>query len=137
MRYAYVEDGKILDGPRSLPKAWRNVSGLDRMPQSDLIKLGWLPWRLVAASKGPDEVPDLPIIEVLENEVVETEVFRTRTPAELEQEAQYLKDSSRAARKVAYIDESDPLFFKVQRGEATLEEWLAKIEEIKSRYPTT
>jgi hypothetical protein len=40
-----------------------------------------------------------------------------------------------ALRKAAYIAESDPLFFKYQRDEATKEEWLAKIEEIKARYP--
>ena len=39
------------------------------------------------------------------------------------------------ARASAYIAESDPLFFKSQRGEATQEEWLAKIVEIKNRYP--
>lgn len=39
------------------------------------------------------------------------------------------------ARSLAYQKESDPLFFKAQRGEATMEEWLAKVEEIKTRYP--
>jgi hypothetical protein len=38
-------------------------------------------------------------------------------------------------RKAAYIAESDPLFFKAQRGEATMEEWQAKIAEIKARFP--
>jgi hypothetical protein len=38
-------------------------------------------------------------------------------------------------RKIDYQNESDPLFFKAQRGEATMEEWLAKVEEIKQRYP--
>lgn len=37
-------------------------------------------------------------------------------------------------RKTAYLYESDPIFFKWQRGEATKEEWLAKIDEIKARY---
>ena len=27
------------------------------------------------------------------------------------------------------------LFFKAQRGEATMEEWEAKVAEIRSRYP--
>lgn len=40
-----------------------------------------------------------------------------------------------AMRGEAYRAESDPLFFKAQRGEATMEEWLAKIAEIKDRYP--
>ena len=39
------------------------------------------------------------------------------------------------ARAVHYARESDPLFFKAQRGEATMEEWLAKVEEIKVRFP--
>lgn len=38
-------------------------------------------------------------------------------------------------RKQAYAEESDPLFFKMQRGEITEEEWKAKIQEIKARYP--
>ena len=35
----------------------------------------------------------------------------------------------------AYTAEADPLFFKAQRGEATIEEWEAKVEEIRTRYP--
>lgn len=38
-------------------------------------------------------------------------------------------------RQMAYRTESDPIFFKGQRGEATMEEWLAKVAEIKERYP--
>lgn len=35
-------------------------------------------------------------------------------------------------RGQAYIKEADPLYFKWQRGEATEQEWLDKIAEIKS-----
>jgi hypothetical protein len=38
-------------------------------------------------------------------------------------------------RKAAYAAEADPLFFKAQRGEATMAEWQAKVAEIKARYP--
>lgn len=38
-------------------------------------------------------------------------------------------------RADAYSKESDPLFFKYQREEATKEEWLAKVNEIVARYP--
>ena len=41
----------------------------------------------------------------------------------------------RQQRAEAYRQESDPLFFKAQRGEATQQEWLAKVEEIKARFP--
>ena len=38
-------------------------------------------------------------------------------------------------RRAAYISEADPLFFKAQRGEATMEDWQAKVAEIKNRFP--
>jgi hypothetical protein len=38
-------------------------------------------------------------------------------------------------RRAAYAAEADPLFFKAQRGEATMAEWQAKVAEIKARYP--
>jgi hypothetical protein len=38
-------------------------------------------------------------------------------------------------RRSAYLAEADPLFFKAQRGEATMEEWQAKVAEIKARFP--
>lgn len=37
--------------------------------------------------------------------------------------------------RTAYQAESDPLFFKYQRGEATEQEWLDKVAEIKARFP--
>lgn len=40
-------------------------------------------------------------------------------------------------RLMAYRNESDPLFFKAQRGEATLDNWKDKVAEIKLRYPKT
>lgn len=39
------------------------------------------------------------------------------------------------SRAVAYSVEADPLFFKAQRGAATMEEWQGKIKEIQERYP--
>lgn len=41
----------------------------------------------------------------------------------------------RLQRQAAYQAEADPLFFKWQRGEATQQEWLDKIAEIKTRFP--
>jgi len=37
-------------------------------------------------------------------------------------------------RILAYQQESDPIFFKVQRNEAAMDDWLSKVAEIKSRY---
>ena len=48
-----------------------------------------------------------------------------------------IKDAEQASakRQQAYIADADPLFFKAQRGEATTEEWQAKVAEIKQRFP--
>jgi hypothetical protein len=53
-------------------------------------------------------------------------VVRANTPT---------KEKQEVLRREAYAIEADPLFFLMQRGEATEEEWKAKIEEIKARYP--
>lgn len=45
------------------------------------------------------------------------------------------KADLQAYRQFAYAQEADPLFFMAQRGEATMEEWTAKVAEIKARYP--
>ena len=45
------------------------------------------------------------------------------------------KEEQQANRQDAYAAEADPIFFKYQRGEATEQEWLDKIEEIRERYP--
>ena len=42
---------------------------------------------------------------------------------------------AKASRANAYAQEADPLFFKAQRGEATTEEWEAKVAEIRNRFP--
>lgn len=49
--------------------------------------------------------------------------------------AEMALEQSKQNRAVAYRNESDPLFFKYQRGEVTKEEWEAKVEEIRVRYP--
>jgi len=40
-----------------------------------------------------------------------------------------------AQRRNAYTQEADPLFFSYQRGEATEQEWLDAVQDIKDRFP--
>ena len=62
-------------------------------------------------------------------EIAERETYtRDVLPGVLRQQA----EQSRAA---AYAAEADPLFFQAQRGEATMDEWTAKVAEIRTRYP--
>ena len=136
MKYAYVQNGVIVEGPKGLPRAWRNTSGFNLLPPEELIALGWLPWRLVEVSApGSSWVATTPTIEIKATEVVETQTYRQKTQEEKDEEARQQIENNRQARAEAYREEADPLFFKSERGEATREEWLAKIEEIRNRFP--
>jgi hypothetical protein len=50
-------------------------------------------------------------------------------------EADEPRKIARQSRASAYTAEADPLFFKVQRGEATQADYDAKVAEIRTRYP--
>jgi hypothetical protein len=43
MIYALVKNGNIIEGPRSLPENWENVSRLDLLSDETLLELGWYP----------------------------------------------------------------------------------------------
>jgi hypothetical protein len=62
-------------------------------------------------------------------------VVRDKTDDELQSEADTRASRIEEQRANAYRNESDPIFFKYQREEATKEEWLDKIAEIKAKYP--
>ena len=55
--------------------------------------------------------------------------------AQREQSSAPTLEEQEANRSAAYQLEADPLFFKSQRGEATTDEWTAKVAEIKARFP--
>lgn len=60
-----------------------------------------------------------------------TDVSAEEAAARLAVQQALVKDQ----RQQAYREESDPLFFKAQRGDVSLGTWLAKVQEIKARYP--
>jgi len=45
------------------------------------------------------------------------------------------KERIQKLRRNAYQEEADPIYFEYQRGDATEQEWLDKIAEIKARFP--
>jgi hypothetical protein len=62
-------------------------------------------------------------------------VIRDKTQEEILNEEASRKAMLEEQRSKAYRNESDPVFFKYQRGEATQQDWLDKIADIKARYP--
>ena len=75
-------------------------------------------------------------LEWLDTEVAKpTEAELEAEMAAFEAEGGFAKQQSQQKRAAAYRLEADPLFFKAQRGEATTDEWTAKVAEIKARFP--
>lgn len=109
-RYALVQEGQIVQGPVALPKNWGNVSGLNKLDNAALKTLGWLPWRFVEIQA---EVLTGSTVEIFEDEVVETQTGRNKTPEEIAAEQEEWRRSTsvtplqirRALRQVGLLDE--------------------------------
>ncbi|MBM3365369.1 MAG: hypothetical protein FJY48_06620 [Betaproteobacteria bacterium] len=80
MNYAYIENGQVIDGPRSLPNGWRNVSGLNWLNDDELRALGWLPVRIDEGAVDEKFVGSTFIIDPYE--VVEVKLWRAYTAEE-------------------------------------------------------
>ena len=78
------------------------------------------------------------LVEIVTNAQTGEVTARDFTPKEIEA---FIAASAPTAeeqeerRHIAYAAEADPIFFKAQRGEATMDEWEAKVMEIKDRFP--
>ena len=81
--YAFVEDGSVTYRG-SLPKKWRNISGLNLSDGDDdyLKTLGWLPYVEVSVEIGADEIADGEDTVVTETKVTSTAKKRAMTDAE-------------------------------------------------------
>lgn len=132
MIYGYVENNQVVDGPRPLPSSWRNISGLNKMSEDALKAAGWLPWNRVY---GPGDIEVKATITIGSDIITETVERRPLSDAEVAAEQAGRIAAIEEQRREAYAAESDPIFFRWQRGEATQQEWLDKITEIKARFP--
>jgi len=83
VNYAHVEDGSITFRG-TLPKNWRNTSGLNLSEGDDayLKTLGWLPYAEVAVEIGVDETSDGENTVITETEVTSTAKKRAMTEDE-------------------------------------------------------
>ena len=79
---------------------------------------------------------DVFIETIVSGEVVLSEVSDDYiNPEVIKVENEKFNKNQAICRVNSYREFSDPLFFKAQRGEVTIEEWQAKVEEIKTRFP--
>lgn len=90
---------------------------------------------VVAPTTQPTVPPEQNVAEGTPAETAgvwyQTWVVTDKTP---EQIAEY-NEQQKENRLLAYEQESDPIFFKWQRGEGTQQEWLDAVELVKQQYP--
>ena len=100
MLYAHVEDGSITYRG-TLPKAWRNISGLNLSEGDDdyLKTLGWFPYVEVSVQIGVDEVADGEDSVITETEVIATAKKRAMTDAEKTD-----RDNSQAMQEINRLE---------------------------------
>ena len=82
MEYCLVENGEITDGPRNLPKSWRNVSGLSLASDAELQEKGWLPFSKTLVTVDTYEVKLDTTFAISADGVAGTENKRAMTDAE-------------------------------------------------------
>ena len=99
--YAHVENGSVTYRG-SLPKSWRNTSGLNLSEGDDayLKTLGWLPYVEVSVQIGVDETSDGEDTVVTETEVTSTAKKRAMTDAEKTD-----RDNSQAMQEINRLEE--------------------------------
>ena len=74
--------------------------------------------------------------EIITNAVTGVVTVREMTPQEVAAlQPQITRVGQEAKRQKDFAAEADPLFFQWQAGESTEEEWLAKRQEVRDRYP--
>ena len=119
-----------------------------KKPLTQLVKEGLVPVpegkKLNEASTDFEDMSEAEkvtagLIHLKADEKVEGDYIVKKTEKELYQEGLLGKEEYNAyidrQREAAYRQEADPLGMQVMRGDIDKSEWLAKIAEIKTRYP--
>ena len=132
MLIAKVENDQVLDVAdyRSMfPDTSFGSNGPDAQFLADNSCFGVTVW------KPHDNATEklVAVAPYIEDGQVFTITVETKTQEEIDADVAAQESVQKAARAEAYRTESDPLYFKAQRGEATMQEWLDKVAEIKSR----
>ena len=85
MRYVYVQNGQVIDGPRMLPINWENTSNFNALDNETLKLFGWYPHRFVEAIVDETIVVTGSTFSIEENEVVEYQTTRPKTESEIQE----------------------------------------------------
>ena len=86
MKYVLVENENIVGNPTELPINWANISNFHLFDNEKLKQYGWYPFRFVESDINSNQFYDGSDFVIEENEVVEYQKVRNKTPQEIENE---------------------------------------------------
>lgn len=138
--YALIENGEVKQYPYGADVLRRDNPGTSfpDTPTAELLAS----WSVFPVEQIPTPEYDASIKRVIESDPVLKDGKWTQTWTILDLTAEEIAAMQAAKvqevqlqRQYAYQQEADPLFFKAQRGEASMQEWLDKVNEIRARYP--
>lgn len=106
MRYVYVQNGQVVDGPRLLPISWENISNFNALDNPTLKTYGWYPHRFVEATLGENDKITGSYFVVGEDEVVEYQTIAQKNDWEIQELINQKWINIRSQRNI-YLLESD------------------------------
>lgn len=104
MRYVYVQNGQIVDGPRMIPINWKNISNFNVLDNDSLKSYGWFPHRFVEAPLSENDKITGSYFMVGEDEVVEYQTVAPKTQEEIDQENNQLWENIRNERNQLLLE---------------------------------
>ncbi|MCP4108318.1 MAG: hypothetical protein GY749_22710 [Desulfobacteraceae bacterium] len=125
MDYFYTKNDKILEGPKRLPKTWKNTSGFNLQSRMELKSKGWIPQIKI----GDDlpvldtEIKEGPVNIINNDSVVSTWTVRKKTQTEINADA-----TASESADIASHDKASRRFDRYIFNE---------IEKLNSRSPKT
>jgi hypothetical protein len=104
MKYILVENGNIVGDPTELPRNWANISNFYLLDNETLKQYGWYPFRFVEAEINSNQFYDGSDFVIEEDEVVEYQKVRNKTPEEIQEEIDNKWESIRYERNKKLLE---------------------------------
>lgn len=124
--YCHIENNAVIDGPRTLPESFENVSNFHCLDEKTLASYGWLPYEKVSDNK---EVVVSSTFEILADKVIERVITRDKLEVEIKQE-----EASKLAQEWSLVRAKRDALLTDSDKKVVIDKWMALSEEVKALY---
>jgi hypothetical protein len=131
MRYVNIKDNQIVDGPRTLPINWENISNFYVLDDQTLKSYGWLPYRFESIPLLDGETYNGTTISIGENEVVEYQQKRQKTEQEISDEISSMWENVRSRRNIELQESDWTQLIDVPLSTEKKQEWQTYRQELR------